>query len=152
MRSHHGVALACGEAFVVQAEYVGFHASGDQRDQRVHVLGDTRRGVQGNGRPDPFDIALVDTVLLQEVAGGVGAIDLEAAAVAAVGVGQAHVVEHAAAVQQLCVIFQAQAPAGEGGEIIDAAGVVEQQRRSGVADQLGDLAGHGGVGDVDAGD
>src|SRR6266849_2094962 len=44
----------------------------------MHVLRDAGRGVQGDRRPDRFDILLMDSVASQEVTGGICAVNLEA--------------------------------------------------------------------------
>ncbi len=58
--------------------------------------------------------------------------------------------EHGAGVEQLGVVVEATLVAGEGGEVVDAAGVVEEQLGLGVADELLDLTRELGVGDADA--
>jgi hypothetical protein len=55
-------------------------------------------------------------------------------------------VEHRAGVQKLAIELQAAALSGERAPVIDAAGMVEQQRRLGIPDQLRDLT----VGSVDS--
>ena len=83
----------------------------------------------------------------QEVARGVGAVDLEALVGAAVVRHQADVVEHRAGIEQLAVEAQAALHAGERAEMIDAARMVEEQFGLGVADELGDRPGELAVGD-----
>ena len=76
----------------------------------------------------------------QEVARGMGAVHLEALVAAAVARHQADVVEHRAGIEQFRIEFQAAMNAGERAEMIDAARMVEQQFRFGVADIFGDGA------------
>jgi hypothetical protein len=61
-------------------------------------------------------------------------------------------VEHGAGIEQLGIEAEFLALAGEGSEVEDAAGVVEEQLGLGVAYELLDLAGELGVGDGDTGD
>ena len=58
-------------------------------DLGFHELRDAGRGVQGDGGPDPADAVLGHAVALQEAAGFVGAVHLEAPA-AARGPGRCH--------------------------------------------------------------
>jgi hypothetical protein len=57
--------------------------------------------VQGDRGPDRVDILLRDAVASQEVPGDIRAVDFEAMIRAAVLMGQAHVVEHRACIEQL---------------------------------------------------
>jgi hypothetical protein len=66
----------------------------------VHVLRDAGRRVQGDRGPDRFDILLRDAVASQEVTGDIRAANFEPLIRAAVLMGQAHVVEHRACIQQ----------------------------------------------------
>ena len=65
-------------------EHVHLDAGRHQRDDRVHVLRDARRRVQGDRGPDRVDVLLRDAVASQEVTGGIRAVDLEALMRAAV--------------------------------------------------------------------
>jgi hypothetical protein len=68
-----------GREFMVgEAEHVHLDAGRDQSNRRANVFGNARRGVQGDPSPDVLDVALRQAVTFQEVAGGVGAVDLEA--------------------------------------------------------------------------
>jgi len=86
----------------------------------------------------------------EEVAGDVGAVHLEALICAGVLMGEAHVVEHGAGIKQLGIKAETAALAGECAPVIDAARMVEQQRRLGVPDQFGYFACQLGIGDEDA--
>src|SRR5258707_7409036 len=97
----------------------------------MHVLRDAGRRVQGDRRPDRFDILLMDSVASQEVTGGICAVNLEAFLRGAVLMRQAHVVEHRACIKQFGIESQSATPASERAPVIDAARVVEQQRRFG---------------------
>ncbi len=94
----------------------------------MHVLRDAGRGVQGDRRPDRFDILLMDSVASQEVTGGICAVNLEAFLRGAVLMRQAHVVEHRACIKQFGIESQSATLASEGAPVIDAARVVKQQR------------------------
>ena len=49
---HHGLAHGVRELVVGYAQHVHLDAGGEKRDDRVHVHGDARRRVEGDGRPD----------------------------------------------------------------------------------------------------
>ncbi len=102
----------------------------------MHVLRDARRRVQGNRGPDHFDILLRDAVASEEVTRGIRAIDFESLGLAAVLMGQAHIVEHRACIKQFGIEFESATLACQSAPVIDAARMVKQQRRFGVADQL----------------
>ena len=82
----------------------------------------------------------------------VGAVHLEAVVRAGMRGGEAHVVKHRAGVKQLGVEAQAAALAAQRAPVIDAARMIEQQRRFGVPDQLGDLPRQRAVGNGHTGD
>ncbi len=149
MRVHHGLALGVAVLMVGEAEHIHLHAGGHQRHHRVHVLRNAGRGVQRDGGPHRIDIGLRDVAAPEEIARGIGAVDLEAFVRAAVLVGEAHVMEHRPGVEQFRVEAQAAMFAGKRTEIIHPAGVVEQERRGGIAHQFGDLPGELAVGDGD---
>lgn len=58
--------------------------------------------------------------------------------------------EHAARVEQLVVVRQAQSLTSERCEIKDAARMMEKKGRSGIPDQFGDFSGHRTVRDANA--
>src|SRR5882757_5559842 len=97
----HRLALRVAVFGIGQAKYVHFDAGSHQSDDRVHVLRDARRRVQGDRGPDRIDILLSDAVASEEVTGDIRAVDLEPLGWAAVLMGQAHVVEHRARIKQL---------------------------------------------------
>ena len=152
VRLDHGIPRGNPPPIVVQPQHISLYPRRDQGDQRVHVLWNARRGMQRDRRPHTLDIALVHAVALEEIARRIGTVHLEAAAIAAVLMGQAHVMEHAACVQQFTVVTQPQPLPGKGREVEHPAGVVEQQRGSRVTDELGDFPSHGAVGHLDTGD
>ncbi len=78
--------------------------------------------------PDRLNVPLGDAMALEEVAGGVGPVHLEAVIRARVRGGKAHVVEHGAGVKQLGIEAEAATLAGERAPVIDAARVMKQQR------------------------
>ena len=73
----------------------------------------------------------------EEITGSIGALDLETLMRARMLGGQAHVVEHGASVKELGIEPEAAALAGERAPIINAARVIEEQRRLGIPDELG---------------
>jgi hypothetical protein len=86
----------------------------------------------------------------QEVARGIGAVDLETFVGATEPRRQPHVVEHGAGIKQFGIELQIPMLARQCPEVIDAAGVVEQQWGFGISHQLGDLARQLAVGDCHA--
>ena len=64
--------------FVFYSQDIHFNASGDERDNGMHVLGNTGRGVKRNRRPYGFQIVRSDATRPQEFARGVRAVDFEA--------------------------------------------------------------------------
>src|SRR4051812_33468997 len=85
-----GFALGLGELSKSDAEHVHFDARGQERDDRMHVLRDPRRGVERDRRPDRVDLGLGDAVPAQEAARGIRAVDLEPLGCAFVPPGQPH--------------------------------------------------------------
>ncbi|MGY4483443.1 hypothetical protein ACVWWR_002634 [Bradyrhizobium sp. LM3.2] len=90
----------------------------------------------------------------QERARGVRAVDLEPLVLAAMVRHQADVVKHGAGVKQFAVECQSAADARYRAELVDAAGMVEEQVGFGVADVFGDgtrqpaVGNDGGLDDV----
>src|SRR3984957_6125932 len=74
-----GGAVGAGDVVVAEAEDVVLDAGGDEGDFGFHVLGGGGGGVQGDGGPDAAGAVVGDVAGAQEVAGLVGAGDLEAA-------------------------------------------------------------------------
>src|SRR5438270_261905 len=103
MCMHHSLALRVAVLPVFYAEHIHFDAGGDQSYDRVHVLRDARRRVQGDRRPDHVYILLFDAVASQKVASSIRAVDLEPFLGAAVLVCQTHVMKHRAGVEQFCI-------------------------------------------------
>jgi hypothetical protein len=89
---------------------------------------------------------------LQEIAGGIRAVHLEAQIGAAVRRHQADIVEHGGRVEQLGVERQAALLPGNGAKEEHAARMVEEQLGLGVANELGDSVGQSAIGDGDAAD
>ena len=113
MGLHDRLALRLAVFGIGQSEHVHLDARRHQRDDRVHVLRDARRGVQRDRGPDRVDVGLRNAVAAQEVARGIGTVDLEPLMRAAVLMGQAHVVEHGAGIEQLGVELEPAVLAGE---------------------------------------
>ena len=88
------------EVVEVQAEHVVLHPQGHQPHLGLLVARDLRGRVQGDRLPDGHDLLLWEAVALEESAGGVGAVDLEALVLGAVTLDESHVVEHRADVEQ----------------------------------------------------
>src|SRR5258705_7947271 len=109
----------------------------------MHVLRDAGRRVQGDRRPDRFDILLMDSVASQEVTGGICAVNLEAFLRGAVLMRQAHVVEHRASIKQFGIESQSATLASEGAPVIAAGRLIGSE-----ADESRALVGgpHGALG------
>jgi hypothetical protein len=103
-----------------------------------------------NCRPDRIDVVLSDAATAEKVAGGVRAVDLETLVRAAVCRGQAHVVKHRPGVQELAIELEAMTLSGKRTPVVDAAGMVEQQSRFGILDELRYLAGEASVRNADS--
>ena len=78
----------------------------------MHMRWDARRGVQRDRGPDRLDFALCYAVAAEEVAGSIGAVDLETLMCACVLGSETHVMEHGAGVQELGIEAQGAALAG----------------------------------------
>ncbi|GAB3880381.1 hypothetical protein GCM10027612_07890 [Microbispora bryophytorum subsp. camponoti] len=113
--------LGVVEIVIADAEHVVLHTRGDQRHLRLHELGDAGGGVQGDRRPHPADAVFGHTALLQEAAGGIGAVHLEAPSAAAMLLVEPQVVEHRADVEQLRVETQVLSPPHQAAEEVDTA-------------------------------
>ena len=58
--------------------------------------------------------------------------------------------KHRARIEQLAIELETMLLSGERGQVIDPARMVEQQRRLGIPDKLGDLTGEAGLGNADS--
>src|ERR1700741_412479 len=114
----------------------------------MHVLRNAGRRVQRNRRPNGVDIRSSDALGAQESAGRIRSVDLEALLGAAVLWGKSHVMEHRPRIQELRIEAQVPLLSGQRTEKIYAARVMEEQRRFGIADQLGNLLGELAVGNA----
>ena len=85
-------------------EHVHLDAGGDERDDGMHVLWDAGSRVQRDRGPDHLDVPLGDAMAPEEIAGGVGAVHLEALVRASVRGSEAHIVEHGAGVKELGIV------------------------------------------------
>src|SRR5580692_10141810 len=88
----------------------------------------------------------------QKVTRGICSIHLKTVCLATVSGYETDVVEHSARVEKFGVELETMALTRECAEIVNAAGMVEQQTRFCIADELRDFAGKLTVGDSDAGD
>ena len=145
-RLHDRVAVRVCEAGVVDSEHVHFDACRYQGNDRMHVLRNAGSGVKRNRCPHVVDVLLRDVMAAQEVARGIGSIHLETVCIAAVSRYETDVVEHRAGVEKFGIELETTALTSECAEIIDAAGVIEQQSRFSVADELRDFVGEFAVG------
>lgn len=99
-------------------------------------------GVKCNCSPYAFYVAFIDAMSLEKITRGIRSIDFKTTTIAAVLVGQAHVMEHATRVEKLVVVFQAQSLTSKRCEIEDTARMMEKKGRGGVPHKLGDFSGH----------
>src|ERR1700719_2959907 len=102
----------------------------------MHVLRDAGRRVKCNRCPYTVDVLFRDVMAAQEVARGIGSINLKTVCVAAVSRYEADVVEHGACVEKFDVELETTTLPSECGKIINAAGVIEQQSRFCIANEL----------------
>jgi hypothetical protein len=86
-------------------------------------------------------------VAVQEAAGLVGAVHLEAAAAVAELLVQAEVVEHRPEIEQFGIVAEAAVAALQAAPPVDAAGVAVHEIAGALADQFSGLAGQLGVRD-----
>src|SRR4030095_7711149 len=106
----------------------------------MHVLRDTGCGVKGNRSPHCVDVLLGDLVLTKKLTSSVGSVYLKTICSAAVFRSETHIMEHCTHIQQLRIEGETFPFAGCSGKVVDAAGMVEQQRALCIADQFGDFA------------
>ena len=118
----------------------------------MHVLWDAGCRVQRNRGPHRIDVLLRDAVAPQKVSRDVGAVYFEALILARVLRGKTHVVEHGAGIKELGIETETPALAGERTPVIDAAGVMEQQRRFRVPHEFRHLTRKLAVRDADPSD
>src|SRR5258708_37858571 len=116
----------------------------------MHVLRDAGSRMKRNRCPDAVDVLIRDVMTAQEVARGICSINLKTVCVAAVSRYETDVVEHGAGVEKFGVELEAAVLACEGAKEVDAAGVIEEQSRFCVVNELGDLVGEFTVGNRDA--
>src|SRR5882757_694764 len=140
-------AVGVADVVVADAEHVVLDARRHQCDLWLHELRDTWRGVQGDGRPDPADAVLGHAVALQEPAGFVGAVQLEAPAAATELLVQAEIMEHRPDVEEFGVEAPASVATLHTAEPEDPAGMVVDQIGGGIAYQVCGIASQFGVGD-----
>jgi hypothetical protein len=91
-----------------RAADVVLHTEGHESHLRLHVVRHLPGGVQRDRFPDPHDVLLGQAVPLEEGAGGVRPVDLEALVLRAMALEQADIVEHRADVEQLGVVADAE--------------------------------------------
>src|SRR3977135_4611997 len=70
------VAHIVGKVIAPDAEDIGLDSRGDKGDLGVEELGNARRGVQCDGKPDLAHGRIVETVVAQELLRRIGAVDL----------------------------------------------------------------------------
>jgi hypothetical protein len=114
---------------------------------RPHVLGDTRCGVERDGLPGGLNLLLADVVSREELADGIGSINLEALGGAGVFLDEAEVVKGGADVEKFGVKAEVLLAALFGRKEIDADRVVVEQVGALLAEDLGGFFGELGVGD-----
>src|ERR1700730_7465276 len=127
MRLDYRLPVSIRYVKVTKSEDVHVDAGCDEGHFRLLVLGDARRGVQRDGVPHHVDASLVDAMLPQEVARGIGTVNFEALSGAAVFLGKAHVVKHGPDVEQFGIELQFLPQPSQRAEIIDSGRVVEQK-------------------------
>src|SRR5947208_13713061 len=101
----------------------------------MHVLRNAGSRVKRNRCPYPVNVLFRDVMAAQEVARGIGSINLKAVCVAAVSGYKTDVMKHSACVQEFGVELETAALTGECAEVVDAAGVIEEESRGCIPDQ-----------------
>src|ERR1700730_12087459 len=107
----------------------------------MHVLRDAGSSVKSNRRPYAVDVLFRNVTAAQELARGICSINLKTVCVAAVSRYETDVVEHSACVEQFGVELETTALTSERAKVVNAAGVIEQQSRFRIADELRDFVG-----------
>jgi hypothetical protein len=97
-----------------------------------------------------IDVLFGDVMAAQEFACGIRFIHLKAISLAAMSRYEDDVMEHSAWVEKFGIELEATALACECAKIVDAAGVIEQQWRFCIADELRDFIGKFAVENADA--
>jgi hypothetical protein len=97
-----------------------------------------------------IDILFRDVMAAKEGACGIGSIHLKTVDFAAMRGDETNVMEHGARIKKFGIELQTLALTSECSEIIDAAGVIEEESRFRIADELRDVVGELTVGDRDA--
>src|SRR5438270_3827309 len=131
-----GFALGIRELGKSDAEHIHLDAGSEERDDGTHVLRNAGCRVQRDRGPHRLDIPLGDAMAPQEVAGSILCVHLDELMRAGMLRGEDHVVEHRTSVKQLGIEAEGAALAGERAPVIDAARVMEQQRRFGIPDEV----------------
>src|ERR1700742_238408 len=98
--SGDGVKRLRGQRVTIDTQHVGLHTGGDQRDLRIEEFGHVGCGAQRDAQPDLPGVSFADTVIEQEVARRVGAVDLKTQHGRAVGLGEPDIVKHGPGVEQ----------------------------------------------------
>jgi hypothetical protein len=106
--------------------------------------------MQGDRGPDRVDILLRDAVASEEVTGDIRPVDLETLGLAAVLIGQAHVMEHRARIKQFGIESETAMVSCQSAPVIDAARMVKEQRRFVVLYQLSYFVRELAVGNYDS--
>src|ERR1700722_4603761 len=116
----------------------------------MHVLRNARSRMKSNRSPDGIKILLRDSMRLEKATSRICSIDFETVRRAAVARHQADVVEHRAGVEEFAIEVKTALLAGDCSKVVDTAGVVEEQLRFRVPNELCDLPRQLCVGDTDA--
>ena len=131
-----------------QAQHVGQDAASRGGDLRPQPIGDPRRRVQRDRRPDGIGGAGGEPVVEQELARVVGAVDLEPLLLVGVGRREAGVVEERGEVEQLRIRLQAVRLGVDHPEEEHSPGVVEDQLAGRLPDRPSRLHGRCRVRDL----
>src|SRR5260370_20824782 len=115
----------------------------------MHVVRGGGGRVKCNRCPHVVDVLFRDVMAAQEVARGIGSINFKTVCVAAVSRYETDVVKHSAGVEKFGIELEAAALACERAKVVDAAGVIKQQSRFCIADELRDFVGEFTVGNAD---
>ena len=136
----HLFAQVFGKCLVSDSEYIQANTIEQELDLQLLLLADAWGGMQRDGIPGGLDSRLGYAMMLQELAGGIRAVNLKAVGGAAELLQQAKIMECGADEQKLHIEFPPRLPAKLICPEEDAVGVVEEQRCAELPEKSGRLA------------
>src|ERR1700722_2006081 len=145
--ANDGLPLRLGVVGIGKSQHIHLDARGEQRDDRVHMWRNPRCGVQCDRCPNRVYGLLRNASAPQEVASGVGSVDLEAIVLAAVLASETHVMKHRSRVEQFGIEPQPLTLSRQRAPMVNAARMVKKKRGFRVPHQLGYFTSNLAIGD-----